>query len=150
MIVNTELANSKGCDQKDRWETPCKIFEPLNAEFQFTLDPCCETHTAKCEKYFTEEENGLAQDWVGEIVFVNPPYSRGNIDKWMEKCYNESLKGSTIVALIPVSTSAKWFHNFVWGKAEIRFYKGRIRFNGAPFTAPFSSMIAIWKQDGSI
>lgn len=147
MIVNTELASSKGCDQKDRWETPMKIFEPLNAEFKFTLEPCCETHTAKCCKYFTEAQNGLVQDWTGEVVFVSPPYSRYKIDKWMEKCYNEGFKGTTVVALIPVSTSAEWFHKYIWKKAEIRFIRRRVRFVGAPFTAPFSSMIAIWKQN---
>ena len=110
------------------------------------MDPCCEKHTAKCNKYYTEKENGLIQDWSGEIVFVNPPYSRGIIDLWMEKCYNESLKGTLIVALIPVSTSSKWWHNYVWKKAEIIYYKGRIRFKGAPFTAPFSSCLAIYND----
>lgn len=146
MIVNTELAISKGCDQKDLWETPPHIFNPLNEEFDFTLDPCCQIHTAKCAKFYTPQENGLLQDWTGEICFVNPPYSRGNIDQWMKKCYLESLKGVVIVALIPVSTSSKWFHRYVWKKAEIRFYQGRIRFIGAPFTAPFSSCLAIYND----
>lgn len=144
MIVNTELANSKGHQSKDRWETPLYIFNRLNEEFTFTLDPCCETHTAKAETFFTENENGLVQDWRGHIVFVNPPYSRGNIDKWVKKCYEEGQK-TTVVALLPVSTSAAWFHDYVWGKAELRFIRRRIRFVGAPFTAPFSSVIAIWK-----
>lgn len=145
MIVNTQLSNSKGCEQKDKWATPDKIYLPLHLEFGFNLDPCCEIHTAKCDYYFTEKENGLIQDWGKHVVFVNPPYSRGNIDLWMKKCYEASLLGAVVVALIPVSTSSKWFHNYVWGKAEIRYYKGRIRFNGAPFTAPFSSMLAIYK-----
>lgn len=146
MIVNTELAQSTGCLQKDKWETPDKEYQDLNKEFRFTLDPCCEPHTAKCSKYYTEEDDGLTKDWSGEVVFCNPPYSRDNIAKWMKKCYQESLKGVTIVALIPVSTSAKWFHEYVWGKADIRFYKGRIRFKGAPFTAPFSSCLAIYNR----
>ena len=146
MIVNKELAKSKGCEQKDKWETPDKIFYELNEKYKFTLDPCCENHTAKCNKYYTEKENGLIQDWSGEIVFVNPPYSRGIIDLWMEKCYNESLKGILIVALIPVSTSSKWWHNYVWKKSKIIFYKGRIRFKGAQFKAPFSSCLAIYND----
>lgn len=144
MIINKELAKSKGCAQKDKWETPTKIFEQISKQYNFTLDPCCEKHTAKCPKFYTEQENGLLQNWNGETVFVNPPYSRGNIDLWMKKCYEESLKGITIVALIPVSTSAKWWHKYVWNKADIQFFKGRIRFVGAPFTAPFSSCLAIW------
>jgi len=144
MIVNKELANSKGCLQKDKWETPHKIFNQLNQLYNFTLDPACEIHTAKCNRFFTELDNSLIKDWSNEIVFLNPPYSRGNIDLFMQKCYEESLKGTKIVALIPVSTSSKWWHNFVWNKAKIHFYKGRIRFVGAPFTAPFSSCLAIY------
>lgn len=145
MIINNELAMSLGHDQKDKWETPPKIFDPLMMEFGFTLDPCCEYHTRKCRKYFTPSENGLLQDWSKDDVFMNPPYSRGNIDLWVEKAYNESLKGALVVGLLPVSTSANWFHKWVWHKAEIRYYKGRIKFIGAPFTAPFSSMLAIWR-----
>lgn len=146
MIINKELANSRGCDQKDKWKTPDHIFEHLNNIFKFTLDPCCEIDSAKCSKYFTELENGLIQDWSTDIVFCNPPYSRGNIDLWMEKCFHESLKGATVVALIPISSSAKWWHRYVIGKADIKYYEGRIRFVGAEFTAPFSSCLAIYNS----
>lgn len=145
MIVNTELANSTGHSSKDLWETPQTLFDELNAEFRFTLDPACLIETAKCRKFYTPTEDGLRQSWAGDVAFVNPPYSRGNIDKWVEKCYRESQLGVTIVALLPVSTSAEWFHKWVWKKAELRFIKRRVRFVGAPFTAPFSSVIAIWR-----
>lgn len=145
MIVNKELANSTGHLQKDLWETPDWLFAKLNLEFGFTLDPCCQAHTAKCRKFYTPQENGLIQSWRGEVVFVNPPYSRGNIDQWMEKCLEEQHYAKAIVGLIPVSTSSNWFHQYVLDKAEIRFLKGRLRFRGATHTAPFSSMLAIWK-----
>lgn len=144
MIVNKQLAESTGHLEKDKWETPYDVFHRLNREFFFTLDPCCEIHTAKAETYYTPDEDGLTKDWEGHNVFVNPPYSRGNIDKWVKKCSEEGKK-TTVVALLPVSTSAAWFHDYVWGKAEIRFIRRRIRFVGAPFTAPFSSMVAIWR-----
>jgi phage N-6-adenine-methyltransferase len=146
MIVNTELSRSTGHLQSDLWETPPHIFEPLMKEFDFTLDPCCTPENAKCKQFFTVEDDGLSKQWMVDSVFVNPPYSRGNIDKWVEKCYRESFNPgpTTIVALLPVSTSSAWFHKFILRKAEIRFYKGRIRFVGAPYTAPFSSMLAIW------
>lgn len=147
MIVNKELAISKGCDQKDKWRTPPHVFNPLNNLFNFTLDPCCETTSALCNKFYTEEENGLDQYWSDDVVFCNPPYSRGNIDLWMKKCYLESLNGTTIVSLIPVSSSAKWWHNYVLGKADIKYYEGRIRFVGAEFTAPFSSCLAIYNSN---
>lgn len=149
MIVNTELAKSIGCDQKDKWETPAHIFIKLDKEFHFTLDPCCENHTAKCTKYFTEEDNGLLRSWGVNSVFVNPPYSRGNVDLWVKKCYQEHISCfMTVVTLLPVSTSASWFHDYIVGKAQIRFINKRIRFVGAPYTAPFSSMVVVFGQSG--
>lgn len=62
---------------KDDWETPQWLFNQLDDEFHFTLDPCCTAENAKCRKYYTKAENGLEQDWKGETVFCNPPYSRG-------------------------------------------------------------------------
>lgn len=148
MIINTELANSEGHLQKDQWETPPAIFDKLNDEFHFTLDPCCTKKTAKCKKYFTPEDDGLSRPWKKEICFVNPPYSRGNIDVWIAKCLLESSRHATVVALLPVSTSADWFHYYIVGKAEVRFVNKRIKFLGAPSTAPFSSMIVIWGRKG--
>ena len=49
----------------DKWETPQTFFDELNREFDFNLDPCADETNHKCEKYFTEEENGLLQDWGG-------------------------------------------------------------------------------------
>lgn len=153
MIVNTELAQSNGHELKDLWATPDKIFLPLDNEFGFTLDPCCLPETSKCKKYYTPLEDGLKQDWAGNIVFCNPPYSRGNIDLWVKKCYTEGMKPNTIVvALLPVSSSSKWWHDYVCESAplklqctELRFVKGRVRFVNAPFTAPFSSAIVVYK-----
>jgi site-specific DNA-methyltransferase (adenine-specific) len=88
----------------------------------------------------------LLYDWSGETVFVNPPYSGRNLAVWVEKCYRESLRSNTkVIALLPVSTSSAWFHDYIYGKAEIRFIRGRIRFVGAKHTAPFSSMIVIFR-----
>lgn len=147
MIVNKNLATSRGHLLKDLWETPDYIFNSLDEEFGFTLDPCCTYETRKCDNYFTPEDDGLHRNWVGHRVFMNPPYSRGNIDQWVEKCYWERNDAQVIVALLPVSTSSKWFHQWIWNKSELRFLQGRIKFKGAPFTAPFSSMLAIYRPD---
>jgi phage N-6-adenine-methyltransferase len=147
MIVNKQLAQSKGVDQKDLWETPAHIFELLDKEFGFTLDPCCTKETRKCNWYLTPKQDGLLVCWKDQRVFVNPPYSRDNIDKWVEKCYKES-KHATVVALLPVSTSAKWWHRWIVGKAELRFIERRVRFVGAPYTSPFSSVIVVWGRNG--
>ena len=131
----------------DEWPTPQSLFDELNEEFHFTLDPCSTDENAKCEKHYTKEQDGLAQSWERERVFCNPPYGR-EIGKWVEKCYTEHLKPGTLtVMLIPSRTDTKWFHEFIWGKAEIRFIKGRLKFGEASNSAPFPSMIVIFKNE---
>ena len=143
--MNTDLMFSS----KDySWETPPSLFIILDMEFNFTLDPCCTKQTAKCKKFFTKEEDGLIQDWSKDIVFVNPPYGR-EIGKWVEKSYNEAKKGAKVVMLIPSRTDTKWFHDFIYNKAEIRFLKGRIRFlqNKKELNAaPFPTMLIIFNK----
>lgn len=138
--MNTELMFSNKTDQ---WATPQAFFDELNKEFHFTLDPCADENNHKCEKFFTKEQDGLAQTWEGETVFCNPPYSQNA--KWVEKCYTESKKGSTVVLLIPARTDTRWFHNYIYGKAEIRFLKGRLKFGDSKNAAPFPSMIVIFR-----
>lgn len=129
----------------DLWSTPNDFFDKLNDEFHFTLDPCSTHENAKCYKHFTEEENGLLQDWGNEVVFCNPPYGR-QIKYWVKKAYEESQKDNTnIVMLIPARTDTIYFHEYIYHKAEIRFIKGRLKFGNAKNSAPFPSMVVIFK-----
>jgi len=109
------------------WGTPQEFFDELNREFDFTLDPCASHENAKCERYFTKDEDGLAQSWAGERVFMNPPYGN-QASNWIAKAYFESQYAEVVVALLPARTDTRWFHDFVYGKAEIRFVKGRLKF----------------------
>lgn len=128
----------------DNWETPQYLFDELNSEFKFTLDPCCTAENAKCSLFFTKEKDGLAQNWQGHTVFCNPPYGRA-ISAWVEKCYLESRKPNTkVVMLIPARTDTSYFHDFIYHNAELRFIRGRLRFVGARHGAPFPSMIVIF------
>lgn len=141
---------------RDDWETPQDFFDKLNEQYRFTLDPCSSDTNAKCPKHYTEQDNGLEQDWGGETVFCNPPYSRkGGQDLWVKKCYEESLKpNTTVVALLPARTDTKRFHQYILGKAEIIWIEGRLVFEidgkpildkkGRPQPAPFPSMVCIW------
>ena len=129
----------------DLWSTPNDFFDKLNDEFHFTLDPCSTHENAKCYKHFTEEENGLLQDWGNEVVFCNPPYGR-QIKYWVKKAYEESQKDNTnIVMLIPARTDTIYFHEYIYHKAEIRFIKGRLKFGNAKNSAPFPSMVVIFE-----
>jgi len=138
--------------EKHYWETPPEVFDPLNDEFGFTLDPCAQDSTAKCDRYFTINENGLHQDWGGETVFCNPPYGN-HLKKWIAKCYLESQKENTVcVMLIPSRTDTAYFHDIIKPYAsEVRFLRGRIEFllDGVPVgRAPFGSMIVVFKKLG--
>lgn len=127
------------------WETPQWLFDRLDAEFHFTLDPCSTNENAKCMKHYTKEQDGLAQDWSGETVFCNPPYGP-EMANWVQKCYESSVDGDiTVVMLIPCRTDTKAFHEWIAGKAEIRFIRKRLRFGGATYNAPFPSMVVIFR-----
>jgi site-specific DNA-methyltransferase (adenine-specific) len=130
------------------WETPKEVFQELDKEFNFTLDPCCSKETAKCDKYYTPQENGLIQDWSKDVVYVNPPYGREIVD-WVRKSAEEASKGAVIVMLIPARTDTRWFHDYIYNKAEIRFLKGRIKFlqgGKQKDAAPFPTMLVIFKK----
>lgn len=129
----------------NEWATPQHLFDELYKEFNFTLDPCATHENAKCEKYFTEKENGLLQDWSDDVVFMNPPYGR-EIKHWIKKAYEESLKGAIVVCLIPARTDTMYWHDYIFGKAfDIRFLRGRLKFGDSKNSAPFPSAIVIYK-----
>ena len=128
--------------KKYDWETPCDLFEQLNHEFAFTLDPCATQENKKCDRYYTLEDNGLIQSWAGEIVFMNPPYGR-LIGKWIQKAFEESQQGAVVVCLIPSRTDTIWWHNYCM-HGEVRFIKGRLNFSGHKHNAPFPSAIVIF------
>ncbi len=136
----------------DLWETPQYIFDWLDDEFHFELDVAANLNNRKCGFYLSESCNSLNASWWDELrslcmenmtCWLNPPYSDPH--PWVKKAYEESLKGCTVVCLLPADISTKWFHECVIGKAEIRLVQGRIQFNGPKKGAPkFGSMIAIY------
>lgn len=127
------------------WETPQDFYNLLNEEFEFTLDPASTKENHKCEKYFTQAEDGLVKSWRGETVFCNPPYGRG-IRAWVEKGYLESMdKDTTVVMLLPARTDTMWFHDYIYEKSEIRFLRGRLKFGDSKTGAPFPSMVVIYR-----
>jgi len=136
-MVNKGLFSSN----TNLWSTPQDFFDELNKEFNFTLDVCATPENAKCHKYFTKEQDGLSQDWGEEICYMNPPYGK-EIGKWVKKAAESN---SLVVGLLPARTDTKYFHAYIYGKAEIRFIKGRLKFGGSKNSAPFPSMVVIWK-----
>ncbi len=139
-MINNALFSST----TDMWETPKDLFDKLDEEFEFQTDVCAIKQNAKCKRFYTPEQNGLKQIWTG-VCWCNPPYGSG-IEKWMKKAYESS---ATVVCLVPARTDTKWFHDFVLGKAEIRFIRGRLKFGNSKNSAPFPSMLVIYRKDGT-
>lgn len=133
----------------DEWATPLEIFNELNNEFNFNLDVCATESNHKCNLFFTQKDDGLSKKWGGYRVFCNPPYS--NISEWVKKAYYESFTPNTlIVLLIPARTDTKYFQEYIYHRAEIRFIKGRLKFGDSKTSAPFPSMIVIYRAGGLI
>ncbi|ATO50118.1 DNA N-6-adenine-methyltransferase [Brevibacillus laterosporus] len=142
MAINEGMFTSS----TDLWETPQDFFNQLNKEFGFQLDVCALPENAKCERYFSPDEDGLQQEWTG-ICWMNPPYGR-QIGKWIKKAYESSLNGATVVCLIPARTDASWWHAHCM-KGEIRLVKGRLKFGGSKWNAPFPNAVVIFRKVGS-
>ena len=133
----------------DVWATPEWLFEALDREFGFTLDPCADATNAKCQRYFSIEQNGLLRDWGRETVYMNPPYS--DVGDWVRKAYGSALEGATVVCLVPARTDSGWWHDYAM-KGEIRFIRGRLCFGEQRRvfgihgkSAPFPSAILVFR-----
>jgi phage N-6-adenine-methyltransferase len=142
-VINEGMFSSN----TDLWATPQSFFNKLNEEFKFDLDVCANANNHKCETYFNQQINGLKQKWTG-TCWMNPPYGR-EIVKWVKKAYEESLKGSTIVCLLPSRTDTKWWHDYCM-KGEVRLVKGRLKFGDSKNSAPFPSAVVIFGEKAKL
>ena len=139
-------------DEVDTRLTPRAFFNDLDAEFHFTVDAAASSENALCEKYWTRETDGLAQDWTGEIVWCNPPYS--HLREWVAKAHHAN---ATVVMLLPANrTEQPWWQTYVEpyrDRGEIlttRFIAGRMKFRDTlketSGGAPFASVLLIWRK----
>lgn len=124
-----ENMNVHFMSQTDKWSTPVDFYERLNREFHFDFDPCP----------LNPQFDGLSIPW-GKCNFMNPPYGRV-IGKWIKK----ASENPVTVCLLPARTDTRWFHDYIYGRAEIRFIKGRLKFGGGKNSAPFPSMVVIFR-----
>lgn len=142
MTISPVLYSSRS----EEWATPAEFFAALNDEFRFTLDPCATRRNAKCRTYYTKADNGLVRDWGRHTVFCNPPYGR-DIGDWAKKCFLAAKVGATVVLLVHARTDTRYFHDWIYGKAELRFVRGRLKFGDGRQSAPFPSLVAIYRPD---
>ena len=137
--MNTDVMFSSNTDM---WATPQEFFNKVNRLFNFTLDVCATPDNAKCEAFFSPEQDGLAQPWTG-TCWMNPPYGR-TIKHWVKKAYESSQEGAVVVCLLPARTDTKWFHDYCQ-KGQITFLKGRLKFGDCKNSAPFPSMVVVFR-----
>jgi phage N-6-adenine-methyltransferase len=138
--MNTDLMFSSATDQ---WATPQAFFNEWDDIYHFELDVCADAQNAKCRRYFSEQDNGLAQNWAPYRCWMNPPYGR-EIRRWIQKAYQESLRGATVVCLLPARTDTAWWHEYIIPFAKMTFVRGRIKFGDSKNGAPFPSAVAVF------
>jgi phage N-6-adenine-methyltransferase len=146
------LNNGMFTSATDEWATPGDFFAMLDREFGFTLDVCATAENAKCDRYFTRADDGLSQQWEG-VCWMNPPYGR-SIGDWVRKAYEASLRGATVVCLIPSRTDTGYWHDYVMRAAEVRLVRGRLHFEGEKnkgHNAPFPCAVVVFRpQEASV
>ncbi len=126
------------------YATPWSLFNQLNDEFNFTIDVCADKNNYKVNTYFSANDNALVQDWKG-VCWMNPPYKE--LKKWIIKAYNESIKNDCIVVcLIPARTNTNWWHDYCM-RGEIRFIRGRPKFEGCKHGLPQPLAIVVFGKD---
>ena len=119
-----------------KWSTPADLYAALDDEFHFTLDPCPMDDAERIM-----EHDGLARSWAGERVFCNPPYGP-RVGLWLAK----AREAEVAVFLLPSRTDTRWFHDYALKADEIRFVKGRLKFGAAVSSAPFPSVILVYRH----
>ena len=132
--------------QEHDWSTPDELFALLKKEFRFRLDVCASKWNAKCERFYSKKDDGLAQTWRG-VCWMNPPYGN-EISAWVRKAHASAQKSSTLVCLLPARVDTAWWWDYVI-TGEIRFLKGRLAFTRRgqdSTTAPFPSAIVVFKK----
>ena len=150
MDKNTQ--NLMFSSSSSEWATPQEFFDKIDKKFKFTLDCCATPVSAKCDNYFTKDDEALTKDWAGHTVWMNPPYGR-EIKDWIRKAYNESRKDNTaVVCLLPSRTDTSYWHDYCMNADEIYFIRGRLHFglgdnNNA---APFPSAVVVFTGGGSL
>jgi len=150
--MNSALMFSKASDE---WTTPQLFYDALHAEFTFGVDAAATPENRKCDLFYGNDERGgaLARDWTLSPYphWCNPPYSR--CAEFVAKAYAEMCRGVLTVMLIPARTDTRYFHGYLWDRidhkpmpgVELRFVRGRLKFGDGKNSAPFPSMVVVFR-----
>ena len=147
-MINSGLFSS----EEITWETPNDFFDYYDNLYHFDLDTCASSGNTKVSRFFSMEDDGLAQSWgpvnrttSTTMAWMNPPYGRA-IGQWIQKAYHEAKCGNaTVVCLIPSRTDTAYWHDFVMKSTQIIFVRGRLRFSESSNSAPFPSAVVVFE-----
>lgn len=112
-------------DMKNSWGTDPMIFNAMNKEFNFSLDAAASDSNHLVENYLTKYDDSLSVDWSAcgyKSAWINPPYGKGLIKRFMAKCIEQKYKGVTSVLLVPATLDAQWLP--INSISEIRIITG--------------------------
>lgn len=137
----------KFASKRNNWDTPQGLFDKLNYEFGFTCDLAAEIGNAKCNKFYSKDDNALEKEWFG-ICWLNPPYGDGNskLSDWVKKAYSQDVNNCVTVMLIPARTNTVWWHDYCMKAKEVRFIKGRPKFGDAKHGLPQPLAIVVFAK----
>ncbi len=144
------VANALLTSKNQEWETPPEFFQRFHRAYDFTVDACASAENKKLDKFWSVEQDGLAQSWKGERVWLNPPYEnrKPGQQAWVRKALHEVRENGCelVVCLLPARTDTRLFHDVIMKASYIYFVKGRLKFVGAPASAVFPSMVVVFDQ----
>lgn len=131
----------------DHYNTPNSILAPIRKYLGgIVLDPCSNVASvvnAEVEWDLVERgEDGLALPWRYRNAYTNPPYSPGNLPRWIKRCYDQYVEHEVlerVMLLIPMSTSTQWWHEYAYTARWRLEYKGRIQFDDRMIVEPTST-----------
>jgi phage N-6-adenine-methyltransferase len=123
---------SKGLETAQDRETPDWLYEKFNREFHFTCDAAATVKNRKHKNYFTKQQNALDQEWRG-VIWLNPPWAE--IGPFIKKAYEAAQADATVVCLVPLWTTEKWFLEYAV-HGHIRILSDRVAFVGYDQKAP--------------
>ena len=149
--MNSAVVFSKA---SDLWRTPPDLFAALDAEFDFGLDAAAlpDGSDSLCLRWLFD---AVRADWAplawGRAIWVNPPY--GKCRQFIAHATAAASRGATVVALVPARTDTRWWFTHVWDGTlhrprpgvEVRFLKGRLKFSGSANSAPFPSVVLVFR-----
>lgn len=134
--------------------TPAYVLDPVRAALGgvIELDPCAAPdNPVKAERFYCPPADGAAEPWDAETIFVNPPYSKAR-ERWVRRCVEAGLAGSSVVLLMPAATDTRIFQGALATASQVVFIRGRVKFgvlrpNRRQAAASHPSALIGWNTD---